>query len=82
MPSGQRLIARIGTTAGGETAEYEFAPQLAFVFTTGNDRLAATEVTRIYADPGSTVVVTVFRSANSDFVIGDVALSGHLVDVP
>jgi hypothetical protein len=81
VPSGQRLVARIRTTAGGEIASYRYAPQLARgTFTT--DDLLATEVTRIYADPGSTVSVIVDRDDDAGDATVEVSLSGHFVDVP
>jgi hypothetical protein len=80
MPNGQRLLAGLITDAGGEQAAYHFAPQLDFAI--GLDILAATQVTRIYADPGSTVEVLVSRSGNSGAAQVWVSLSGHLVDVP
>ncbi len=46
------------------------------------DELLATEVTRIYADPGSTVSVLVDRDDDAGDADVDVSLSGHLVDVP
>jgi hypothetical protein len=80
IPNGQRLLAGLITDSGGEQATYHFAPPLGFAI--GLDILAATQVTRIYADPGSTVEVLVSRSGNSGAAQVWVSLSGHLVDVP
>jgi hypothetical protein len=86
VPAGKRLVIEyvsagiaagngsvsVETTAGGSQAAWYFIDQAAPVFTRGFFP------TRIYADPGSTVSVTVF-GANTQ---ADVELSGHYVNIP
>lgn len=91
VPAGKRLVIEyyssqaqdlsgaaagmvLTTTAGGNFAQY-----IVYVNATTTDQVD--QITRIYADPGSTVTAFAFN-VNANSVAGFITISGHLVNVP
>jgi len=66
------------TTAGGLDIPYYFAPT---ALINGNNRIGE-HLTRIYADPGSTVTFIGYENNTSGTVNFGVTFSGYLVNVP
>ena len=69
------------TTVGGLSIAYSLAPGTAVVVNGNNVRIGE-HLTRIYADPGTTVRFDGSENSNSGTVIFTALLSGHLVNVP
>ena len=84
VPSGQTAVLTLGATTSGVVASYPvpitFAgSNLCF---DGQDSFRTFEALRIYADPGSTVIVEVRRNSNTGPVSWFLTISGYLVDLP
>lgn len=73
-PSGGYAYMYLITTAHGEAAYYKIIPPEA-------STVPMNQLTRIYADPGSTVSAQVTQSSGSSSG-GNVILSGYFVNVP
>ncbi|HTC94685.1 MAG TPA: hypothetical protein VK699_14685 [Terriglobales bacterium] len=69
------------TTVGGLSIAYGLAPGAAVVVNGNNVRIGE-HLTRIYADPGTTVRFDGLENSNSGTVNFTALLSGHLVNVP
>lgn len=91
VPAGKRLVIEyyssqpqdlsggaagmvLTTTAGGTFVQY-------IVYVNANTTNQVNQITRIYADPGSTVEAFAFN-ANANSCAGFVTVSGHLVNLP
>jgi hypothetical protein len=80
LQAGQTLLdVAVETTVGGNTVEYPFFG----TFTAGdsiNSIFVTQQMTRLYADPGTTVSVSSARSAQLKTGSCSVSLSGYLID--
>ena len=82
VPAGELAQLAIATRTGGETVEHAFPltpPSVAF--SAGRAANVGQQV-RLYADPGTSVVVTGSRSGFGSPASFIFTISGHLVDVP
>lgn len=82
-PPGQSCDVRIGTSNGDNGRSHFFAATQVAPTDLGNE-IMVSQVTRLYADPGTKVVVVVRRLATSQTgsLQGAVSISGYLVNVP
>ena len=81
QPEGQAMFVRIVTTAGGAGAFHTLAVQKQENYGVLK-QFGAAHAVRIYADPGSTVQVSVGRVPANSIANSTVTLSGHFEDVP
>jgi hypothetical protein len=80
LPTGQspeELV--VDTTVNGVFAGHVFAPTFTATLGGSSDRFVLSQETSIYADPGTTVTVELFRNSSSGNDAAAVSLSGHLV---
>ena len=80
-PDGQSIFVRILTTVGGQSAFHTLAVQKQEDYGVLK-QFGAAHTVRIYADPGSTVQVSVGRVPFTSTANATVTLSGRLEDVP
>jgi hypothetical protein len=82
-PTGMKLWVRVQALSGGVFSNYNMTSAL-LANTAGTDFSVGSEVTRIYADPGSnvTLVVSVLGGTAGPNTGAEVDLSGHFVDLP
>jgi hypothetical protein len=84
LPTGQKLgTLTVFLTVGTNRVRHDFplTHQLTHAGA-GKDFFVSSSLTRLYADPGSTIQLSVVRNLNTGAADGVVSFSGHLVDVP
>lgn len=80
-PDGQSIFVRVVSTVGGESAFHTLAVQKQEDYGVLK-QFGAAHTVRIYADPGSTIQVSVGRVPFAGTANATVTLSGRLEDVP
>ena len=84
IPEGQITQLRVTTVAGGVPSGHRLplsAPSVTFGSGGGHLTSVGQQV-RLYADPGTSVVVVSLRTSNVGTATFRFTISGHLVDVP
>ena len=90
VPSDSRLViefltASCNSTGGIEPTLFQVFAGILHSFSIGNTPFGtgfssvATHLTRMYAEPNSDVIATVFPSTSSPTITCDIAITGHLV---
>ena len=81
VPSGQKVLAAVGTTLGSATL---FHPIVTATLpgVGGQDVFRASQPVRLYADPGTSVGLFITRAGTVGAGHAVVTVSGHLVDLP
>jgi hypothetical protein len=81
LPAGQspeELV--VETVANGVSAGHVFAPAFTASVGGASDRFVVSQDASIYADPGTTVTVELFRNSSSGNDLAAVTVSGYLVN--
>ncbi|MFI5365471.1 MAG: hypothetical protein ACHQ4J_07595, partial [Candidatus Binatia bacterium] len=83
VPSGEKVLCSVETIGGCNDVTHQgFVATLSRSPSAGTDELTVGQVTRIYADPSSTVTLTCSRGPSTGGITATLSISGFLVNVP